>query len=209
MDKLHANSKLWLFVAFLGVCAFHAWTTRTQHWPPGVLVPNDPVQIDAKGSLKPVLYKDAVLDLLAEYRIQARILSRERYYIDPMSKYSPLDLALGWGPMSDSELVDKLDISQGGRFYFYQWSDRIPASHDEMGNHSANVHILPADDDIEKTVKSFRQGELVEMRGHLVRVNFKNGSDWKSSLTRGDRGNGACEVFWVTYADRITPVLIE
>jgi len=59
------------------------------------------------------------------------------------------------------------------------------------------MHMIPADDRIEKMLKSVRPGEVVKLSGYLVQVNASDGWHWKSSLTREDTGNGACEVVYV------------
>ena len=46
-------------------------------------------------------------------------------------------------------------------------------------------------------IKGARKGQVVALEGYLVKVISKDGWWWKSSLTRNDTGNGACEVIWV------------
>src|SRR5690606_21681074 len=111
------------------------------------------------------------------------------------------DLVLGWGPMSDQAVLDAIDISQGGRAYTW-WTDAPPVALREIERHSANVHILPASDAIEKQVLALRRGELVELSGHLVQIQGDDGWTWRTSLTRDDTGDGACEVFWVEEVSR-------
>jgi hypothetical protein len=57
--------------------------------------------------------------------------------------------------------------------------------------------MIPADAQIEKTLKSIRPGQIVKLSGDLVQVNADDGWHWKSSLTREDTGAGACEVIYV------------
>lgn len=46
-------------------------------------------------------------------------------------------------------------------------------------------------------IDSVRTGDIVELKGSLVRVDEKGGWHWVSSLTRNDTGNHACELIWV------------
>jgi hypothetical protein len=46
-------------------------------------------------------------------------------------------------------------------------------------------------------VKKLRPGQIVTIGGYLVDVRGPNGFTWNTSLTRGDTGNGACEIVWV------------
>jgi len=91
-----------------------------------------------------------------------------------------------------------LKISQGNRFYFYRWSDRPPIPLSEIVEHSANMHMIPATDEIKHRLDKVRVGQVVALRGYLVRVQSPDGWRWNSSMTRRDTGNGACEVVWVS-----------
>jgi hypothetical protein len=62
---------------------------------------------------------------------------------------------------------------------------------------SANMHLIPATKAIEKKLKNLRPGNVVALKGYLVDVQGEGGFSWKSSLTREDTGNGACELIWV------------
>lgn len=52
---------------------------------------------------------------LARYEITARALSKECDRWDRGDNLAPVDLAVGWGPMADSDVLDKKKISQGNR----------------------------------------------------------------------------------------------
>ena len=144
----------------------------------------------------PVIRKgDYSIFPMASFFIEAKVLSRKRYRWGKASKLCPVDLAMGWGAMSDQSVVDQIDVSQSGRWY--RWSSKqppIPVR--EIQTHSANMHIIPADDAVEKTLKSVREGQVVFIRGFLVRVTGKNGWKWKSSMSREDTGDGACEIIY-------------
>ena len=57
----------------------------------------------------------------------------------------PEDLALGWGRMSDSDVLAKIDITQSGRFYYWHVDD-FPIPRREIETSSANMHMIPSDD---------------------------------------------------------------
>lgn len=182
-------------LALAGGVALALWPERAIRHPPGETAPDPPEQELLEET--PVWMRgDYMLTALATYRIRARVLGRERYYLDDESELSPIDLVLGWGPMSDQAVVDAIDIDQGFRAYTW-WTDAAPVPFREIELSSANVHILPANDAIEDEVLDLDSGELVELSGYLVQVEGDDGWKWKTSLTREDTGNGACEVFWV------------
>src|SRR6185437_4176759 len=70
--------------------------------------------------------------------------STERYRFDAGAALVPEDFALGWGRMSDSAVLQQIDITQSARFYY--WSVRqFPIPRREIETHSANMHLIPAD----------------------------------------------------------------
>ena len=145
---------------------------------------------------------DQKITALAAYDITATVLSTERYYIDNGSSLSPVDFAMGWGPMSDLDLARQLGLSQGGRWFRYRLPNgRFPLTYDEINSHSANVHIRPASEAVRERVLSVRAGDVVHMTGKLVEATSGKGGNWRSSLSRTDTGAGACEVFWVERID--------
>ena len=83
---------------------------------PGVLAAADPVQnkLDAAPPIERDGYR---ITPLAEFQIRAKVLSRESYFSGREADLSPLDLALGWGRMSDEDILAGIEISQSGRWY--------------------------------------------------------------------------------------------
>ena len=64
--------------------------------------------------------------------------------------------------------------------------------------HAANTHMIPEDDRIRDKIAKLRKGSLVKMIGYLVEAtNPRSATPWRSSLTREDSGDGACEIFYV------------
>jgi hypothetical protein len=126
------------------------------------------------------------------------VRSRKRYLLDPTAGIAPLDLALGWGEMSDSAVLRHLSISQSGRWYQFTYGAGCPVPHRTIATQSANVHCLPGDDTVRRDLLALRENEFVELRGFLVEVTHTdNPTPWRSSLVRDDEGAGACEIFWI------------
>ena len=56
----------------------------------------------------------------------------------------PSHLALGWQQMSDSAVLDHIEVSQSNRFY--SWSvRRFPIPRRAIEIESADMHLIPAD----------------------------------------------------------------
>jgi len=164
-------------------------------FPPGVTAPDQPKQTNLT-SKKEWTEGDFNIEALAEYEIKARVLSRNNFSLGMESELSPLDLALGWGPMSDQSVIDKIEISQRDRWYNWR-SDVLPLPKRDVSLNSANVHIIPKDEIIEEKFDKVHKGSLVEMKGYLVKVTKADGWRWISSLKRDDTGGGSCELLWV------------
>ncbi|MBE0642762.1 MAG: hypothetical protein IH600_01655 [Bacteroidetes bacterium] len=188
---------LWSALAFtLVFSVWYLWPEPVIEREFGALCPEDPVQTKTART-SPWLHGDFMITALADYRISAVVLSRENYYRGEAADLSPVDLALGWGRMSDSFVYRMLDISQGHRWYKWQPQEALPIPRREIEKHSANVHILPASDEVREILDTVCKGSVVHMQGSLVKVTKSDGWRWKSSTTRNDTGDGACEVFWV------------
>ena len=185
-----------LFLVAIAAGAWHHYSTRPVSHADGTLAPGDPVQVDRSG-LPPFSVEDYQVTPAAEFSLEARVLSTETYHTGREADLSPIDLALGWGPMSDSAVLDRLQISQGNRFFFYRWSGQPPIPPSEIVAHSANMHMIPASNEIKRRLDQVRVGQVVALGGYLVRVQSPDGWRWNSSMTRSDSGNGACEVVWV------------
>jgi len=165
--------------------------------PPGVLIAADPEQNDLPANAEAIPHGAFQLKPLARFSIDARLLHRKRYRWDRQSALVQVDLAVGWGRMSDQSVLDQLKISQSMRFYWYEYRMPPPIPQDEIVRHSTNVHIIPANDAVEKACESARVGELIHLEGELVEATGPNIGTWRSSLRRDDSGNGACELLLV------------
>jgi len=165
---------------------------------PGVLAPDEPRQQEVSGAA-PLRHLAYELTPRAGFELEARVLSAERYRWDGGADLAPVDLALGWGPMSDSALLAQFKVTQGARFYTLYPRDAAV----DLGlalRHSANMHLIPAGDAVRRTLESAREGQVVSLRGQLVDATRPDGFTWRTSLTRHDTGAGACELVYVESA---------
>ena len=177
---------------------YQCWDGCEVSQPSGILAPHQPIQ-QKIATPEPFDFKGYRITPLASFEIEARVLGRERYRRGREAELSPIDLALGWGPMSAQEVIDQLEISQSNR-YFRWHTDRLPLPAPMIARHSANMHIIPAADPIENELMKIRKGHIVRLGGYLIQANAPDGWRWRSSLTRSDTGGGACEIILV---DRI------
>ena len=171
--------------------------------PPSRLAGDDgTVQSDAPGDMTPFRLSSATAQPLAGFSVAARVLSREDYDHGREADFSPVDLALGWGPMREDAVLAQLDISQSGRFYRYRWSGEPPIAPGEIVRSSANMHLVPANEAVADALAAVDAGDRVRIDGWLVQIDAADGWRWRSSLTREDSGAGACELIYVCAVTR-------
>ena len=176
---------------------------KLAYLPPNVLAPDDPVQTQLDNRQKQAFDDEYDLYKFARFELTALVLAEKKYRWDGSSHLSPVDLALGWGPMSSGAVLKRLKISQGGRFYFYRYPADTPIAPHLIAKNSSNMHMIPANKKVRKALMKLRAGDVVEIKGHLVDVSGPRGWRWKSSRTRKDTGKGACEVVYVDSVKRV------
>ena len=183
-----------LAVFAVTIIAMMVWPEPSITRQPGILCPDEPIQEECE-TTEPIQLDGYTLTPVAAYEVHALVLSRKEYS-DDASDLSPVDLALGWGAMSNQSVIDNLDISQSNRFYLWRTS-RLPISMKQISISSANTHVIPADETIRDGLDEVMRGSIVHMSGLLVRVSGPGGFRWGTSLRRDDTGNGACELMYV------------
>lgn len=188
-----------LFWALTAATLWHArqqWELRAVHPADGQIAPLDPMQTNMDGAAS-VKHGHWQLKERAHYDITARILSREDYHFDPLAALVPEDLALGWGPMSDNRVLEHFEITQSARFYSWRPSGDLPIARQEIIEHSANTHVIPANESVRVQLKRLRVGQVIRLRGTLVDGVRDDGAFVNTSLTRSDSGAGSCEIVLV------------
>ena len=156
-----------------------------------------PIQKDYEKNVD-IWLDDVKLEAVADYEIRAVVLSKERYYLDKMSSLVPVDLALGWGRMSDPLIYDQLKITQGGRWYKWRTKTNFfPIPKREIEKSSANVHIVPANEEIRKNILKLKKGYKVALKGKLINIYMPDGTYYLTSRTREDVAGGSCEILYV------------
>ena len=187
-----------IVVFFLLAGAYSAWASREASPFEGALAPQLPQQYELTEPVQVFERAGFEVTPVARFDIEARVLGREIYRSDTVAELSPVDLALGWGPMSDSRILKDIRTSQGNRFFYWS-TDRFPIPRNVIESSSTNTHLIPATPDIEARLKEVRVGEVVHVGGLLVNAyRSSDGRSWKTSLRRDDSGDGACEIIYVT-----------
>ncbi len=103
---MHRFAVVALVLAAYG--GWHWWSNeRTVHRPPGIVAPDEPVQVNLEPSPR-FDAKGHTFVKRAKFDITARLLRKEIYRIDGSADLASIDLGVGWGPLSDSAMVEGL-----------------------------------------------------------------------------------------------------
>ncbi len=168
----------------------------------------DPIQKKASGEVKTTAAGyDVTINFKFSYDIEALVVHTKNYrgssFTDDLS---PKDLALAWGEPAEKNGEVNFHWGQSGRWYSWNISadDSSKISVDSVNRHSANNHIIPADDTVKNQLKKIKAGDHIRINGYLVDIRGeKDNGDWytwNSSESRNDTGDGACEII---YAEKI------
>lgn len=154
----------------------------------------DPVQMD-----QPSWVVAPGMSGLATLSARVLVLSRRDYPENPadaLSAVSPVDLAVAWGSAARRPARDVVELVQSDRRYNWRTrrSDMDLPGVRKFTEHSGNWHMIPASPEVARDLARVAKGDIVQIEGDLVQVTFTNGVYYRSSTSRDDTGDGACEI---------------
>ena len=77
--------------------------------------------------------------------------------------------------MSDSSILDDIEISQGNRFYYWRTAQLAAVAPARSRRHSANWHVIAGSEAVRAMLGRLRAGSIVELRGQLVDIEGQRG----------------------------------
>lgn len=133
---------------------------------------------------------------LKDYVLSGVVLSKKGYS-DYGSKLAPYDFAFAWGELINPENRKGVDFWQSNRWYYFR-TDSSQQDVKFIDDRSANVHLVPKNENILKAMKSTPKYKEVTYIGKLISIKgIDDNFSWSSSLSRTDTGDGACELMYV------------
>src|SRR5262245_7872628 len=116
----------WFAALFLLISAYFAWDhfvlAGAIERGPGAVAVRPPVQESLDDGDAPRYTKHGFrIAALASFAMEARVLRAKSYCCDGPDRLVPVDVAFGWGRMSDEAVLAQIDISQSGRFYYWRY----------------------------------------------------------------------------------------
>ena len=119
-------------------------------------------------------------------------------------KLNVTDLCVVWGTNAQRGVYRELDYSSGEfTCYVETRSSAVWAAFDMTS--LSNNHLLTDDPGIARLLRQVRVGDQIHFRGYLAEYSHHHGFAFhrRTSVTRSDTGNGACETVFATDAEII------
>lgn len=151
----------------------------------------------------------ATLTPRARYRTRAWVVAKDQDFDDDAADVLTLDLGLAWGPVASPDLLRSISFHLDTRYLSLRWREVLPLDGPTIMRHVSNHHLVISDAAVRAYLDHVQVGDLVTLEGQLVDVALDgtSGRVVRSSLSRDDLGNGACEVLWVERAEIDRPWL--
>lgn len=166
-----------------GVMALVLWLKlKPVAHPPGILVENPPAALSATAMPLPSREGagEYLLHRVARVHAQGRVLAVQRYR-DEAAALAPVDVVIGWGRMSDSQVISGVTVHQRSRSYRLEWSGTAPLSSAEAMSQTVNLHLIPGTPEMAQFVGRLKRGQLVDLRGALTEA-VRDHRRWAGSL---------------------------
>ncbi|MBU0598381.1 hypothetical protein KKF61_05350 [Patescibacteria group bacterium] len=149
----------------------------------------------------------AVVTKKYKYNLSGLVVSQHNSnvwydYYHKSDPFNTKDLCVTWGDniTNGSYLNGKY---KSGDFTCY-WDFKTWEDYEELDDYQiANNHLIPANDEIEKKIKSVKIGDQISFSGYLSNYSTTTADGQTlgtrgTSITREDTGDNSCEVVYVT-----------
>jgi len=105
------------------------------------------------------------------------------------------DICVVWGDNVQNNDYRDVSYSSGDFICYYRYNRPMEFRHEQLSNN----HLLSDNQQVRERIRSIKIGDQVHLKGMLVNYAAAETPNWKrnSSITRQDKGNGACEVVFV------------
>jgi hypothetical protein len=174
--------------------------------PSGALVEQTP-QIVLRSS-RPPWQDEHGFSYTARADLDARVvvLARANYSVGEFAAFSPTDLAIAWGPLSDRSIYEQFKFSEmgsplAGRFVFPEIrpaTDMAKRPIKDVGEfllqNLTHIHTIPGNAAVAKALAGIRPGQVVHLKGVLVDAMAPSRALYQTSLKLFDY---ECEIMWV------------
>lgn len=180
-------------VAFSG---FYLWSVFPVHHGPGEIAPNKP-EIERIGWEKPFIFKSANIIPQRKISGEVRVLEKKRYFFDGKAQHSPVDVLVGWKAMSDERNIEHIRFKLEDRYFDLGYS-KPPIPLNEVFEQINLWHLMASTEEIDNKIKGLREGNIMQIEGFVVDVEFEDKFPWKSELKKPNNQYLNTTIVWIT-----------
>lgn len=175
-----------------------AWSEIPIKRGPGITAHHGP-DIQRVVNEKDITFDGNTYSPFKKIKATVRVIDKNRYFFDGMSKFSPYDILVGWGEVSDQKNLDYIHYKLKNRDFSFK-KTRLPLDYNVIKNSTELWHMVSSTEEIEKRLFSLRDGHIITLEGYLVDVNTKEGLSWNSvsSPSQVTKSGNQHEIIWVT-----------
>ena len=141
----------------------------------------------------------------ARYRITGYVAETSRKLLDEWKFLMPLDVGLIWGAFAEPRYLEHMSFHLSKRYFSFKYApgpggQPLPLQHEKF---FTNSHLIASSDNVRARFDEVKIGDLITLHGQLVDVEIRDAEtdavqlSSRTSLSRSDTGNGACEQVWV------------
>lgn len=161
----------------------------------------EPIQTDT--DLEPFSFsyagKSYTVDPVADYEIWGLVVSHNDIegfmdLVHDESSVDTKDLCVIWGENLETNDFQRIEFTSGDFTCFLQFPSGVDFRFDSISNN----HLITDEQAIRDVIAHVRVGDQIHILGSLVNYQEAGTRFWRrTSTTRRDTGNGACEVVFV------------
>ncbi len=191
----------------LAALMFVSWRMSADAYrsvPPSDLLPavkGEPLQTEVEpGDSAPGCSRDGYVwsfEPLYRYDISAYVFGVSHKLSSGIKGVMAADLGLLWGENARDGLYRHTKLRVRMDWFRASWKD---GDHFDMDS-AANTHIMTCDPGVREKIRGVRMGDQVRLKGYLVAGQADAGPGGpltlRSSVSRKDRGGGACEILYI------------
>ena len=167
-------------------------------------IDNEPLQSPTNKPAFDVTYEDVRYRVAPEYSydITGMIVSyrhhdnNSRMHRLANDHLNMLDVCVVWGSNTSGAELQKIDFWNGIFTCNFQTRDQAAWESFDV-NRISNNHLISDNDRIRDRVRDIHIGDQIRVRGYLASYESPGGGTRRTSTTRTDTGNGACETIYV------------
>lgn len=177
---------------------------------------SEPVQNELPKGQKEIISKvgkyEYRLNPLFAYELNGLIVSdyNSENWLDIRHENDPgniKDVCVVWGENIKNGSYKEVKFSSGEFTCFYRWDRTLEKEF--YGNLLSNNHLIPQNSTIADKIRRSKVGDQIRIKGILADYSVYTDNQLvftrKTSTTRGDTLNGACEIIYVTDYDVVRP----